>query len=458
MFDIKPTNKEPSFKQEESPFKAHAGRRSNTPWGDNPPPINQMSFTVSGGLGNSFTDRSAAMAAIAPYLQSTATVSADLVNVACNHLGLHTASFSSRYELPDDFYLSGGRAFQKFIAEENWELVNPGYYAKYQNNLPIATLNINGHRVQNYIVDAGGSAAEVEKIEQLVINAIRPFDEKTVKARQTVYELTDYDMRDNPLWLPQEIFRETVIRDEYYPYINGGVENLMREFLASEENAMIWYGPPGTGKSSALRGMVRSMNILPIIAIKATVFQHRNFLRDIFAYSDETMQEMMLESKVKDAFGNEKDQLKGLLPRSRISDYLKEKWNYDRTEAQKARVPVIVIEDSDLLISKREDHNSLMAQMLNELDGISSNQNRKIIFTTNKMNLSHVDEALLRPGRCFDKIFFRNLTAEEAIAARKAAGLPDFAEPPKESISLAAAMAKPRTKFVAGTDGRFFMS
>jgi hypothetical protein len=164
--------------------------------------------------------------------------------------------------------------------------------------------------------------------------------------------------------------------------------------------------------------MVSTMNILPIIAIKASVFSHRNFLRDIFAYSDETMQEMLLETKIKNAFGDSREELRAITSNSEIAAYLKQKWNYDRNEERKSRIPLIVIEDSDLLISKREDHNSLMAQLLNELDGISSSNGRKIIFTTNKMNLQHVDEALLRPGRCFDKIFFHNLSPAEAAAAR----------------------------------------
>lgn len=449
MFDIAdPKNPKPG--------RQAFAKKDPTPWGNKETQANTMKFTISGGLSNEFTDRASAIASLAPFVPNTTTINRELVATTCVHLGLPIATVGSRYELPDDFYLAGGRHIEKFIHDENYEMHAPGSYVKYFNELPIATLDIHPQRVQNYSIDANGSLDEIKKVEKLIIESIRPFDEKTVRVRQTVFELTDYDHRDNAIWVPQEIYKETIIKPEYYPYVNGGVENLMREFLAADENCMIWYGPPGTGKSSAIRGMVSTMNILPIIAIKASVFSHRNFLRDIFAYSDETMQEMLLETKIKNAFGDSRDELRGITSNSEIAAYLKEKWNYDRNEERKSRIPLIVIEDSDLLISKREDHNSLMAQLLNELDGISSSNGRKIIFTTNKMNLQHVDEALLRPGRCFDKIFFHNLSPAEAAAARAAAGLPAFEGVPEAPMSLAQALAKPRTKFTADANGRFF--
>ena len=43
----------------------------------------------------------------------------------------------------------------------------------------------------------------------------------------------------------------------------------------------------------------------------------------------------------------------------------------------------------------------------------------------------------MREGRCYDVIEFRLLTPAEAIAARKAHGLPDFEETPTKDMSLA---------------------
>lgn len=47
-------------------------------------------------------------------------------------------------------------------------------------------------------------------------------------------------------------------------------------------------------------------------------------------------------------------------------------------------------------------------------DGVVRAQRRKIIFTTNLANIRDLDDALLRPGRCFAVAHMRLLGAEEA--------------------------------------------
>jgi hypothetical protein len=65
-------------------------------------------------------------------------------------------------------------------------------------------------------------------------------------------------------------------------------------------------------------------------------------------------------------------------------------------------------------------------------------QGRKIIFTTNLPNVSDIDEALLRPGRCFANVRTRALIPAEAarLIARLA---PQSSDP---DGLLAAALAK----------------
>ena len=75
-------------------------------------------------------------------------------------------------------------------------------------------------------------------------------------------------------------------------------------------------------------------------------------------------------------------------------------------------------------------------------------QGRKIIFSTNLPNVGGLDEALIRPGRCFARVNVRSLTAEEAgkLAVKVAAGDPEklkrasvaFSQPDARSYSLAA--------------------
>ena len=56
-----------------------------------------------------------------------------------------------------------------------------------------------------------------------------------------------------------------------------------------------------------------------------------------------------------------------------------------------------------------------MQKFLNLGDGILSNKKKKIIITTNLENLSSIDPALTRPGRCFDALEFTPLTKEQAL-------------------------------------------
>jgi SpoVK/Ycf46/Vps4 family AAA+-type ATPase len=109
-------------------------------------------------------------------------------------------------------------------------------------------------------------------------------------------------------------------------------------------------------------------------------------------------------------------------------------------------VPVIVVEDADALLRPRSEGNLIMPELLNETDGIGSNHTRKIIFTTNLASISDIDEALTRAGRCYGVINCRLLTPEEAIAARRANGLPDFEAVPVKDVSLAEALRKPRKR------------
>ena len=65
-------------------------------------------------------------------------------------------------------------------------------------------------------------------------------------------------------------------------------------------------------------------------------------------------------------------------------------------------------------------------------------QGRKIIFTTNLPNVGDIDDALVRPGRCFAVLRTRALELGEATALAARVGA-DFLMPAgMRSISLAA--------------------
>ena len=75
----------------------------------------------------------------------------------------------------------------------------------------------------------------------------------------------------------------------------------------------------------------------------------------------------------------------------------------------------LVIEDTDHLLKARTSGNEEMHRFLAIADGVARSQGRKIIFTTNLPNVNDIDDALVRPGRCFAVKHLRNLTLEEAL-------------------------------------------
>lgn len=177
------------------------------------------------------------------------------------------------------------------------------------------------------------------------------------------------------------------IRDEFYPFIPGGIRNYFTEYMASEAPVLLLIGEPGTGKTSFIRHLIN---------------EHK--LETVVSYDDRVMSS--------DRF------------------YI----NFLTSENKK----LMVIEDADMLLRKRsEDKNPIMSKLLNISNGVVQLGHKKMVFSTNIDSLNDVDEALVRPGRCFDIVDFRRLTPQEAVAAALAAGMPPLEEPYKRDYTLA---------------------
>jgi hypothetical protein len=74
-----------------------------------------------------------------------------------------------------------------------------------------------------------------------------------------------------------------------------------------------------------------------------------------------------------------------------------------------------VIEDADHLMKARSGGNQTLHRFLNIADGIASAHGKKIIFSTNLPNIRDIDEALVRPGRCFAHLYLAALQVPEAV-------------------------------------------
>jgi SpoVK/Ycf46/Vps4 family AAA+-type ATPase len=103
----------------------------------------------------------------------------------------------------------------------------------------------------------------------------------------------------------------------------------------------------------------------------------------------------------------------------------------------------LVVEDADHMLMPRSDGNDNLHRFLCVADGVVRALGRKIIFTTNLPNLGDIDEALVRPGRCFGVLRTRNLERHEAQrllsrVCNGAAGGAESALPPDgRTVSLA---------------------
>jgi SpoVK/Ycf46/Vps4 family AAA+-type ATPase len=150
-------------------------------------------------------------------------------------------------------------------------------------------------------------------------------------------------------------------------------------YLSSDSNVLILLGPPGTGKTSFLRGLLHHAQSDALISYDPDILRDDEIFADFMSGQERFM----------------------------------------------------ILEDADtFLASRTKSGNTVMHKFLNVGDGLLSTKGKKIVFTTNLPSIRDIDDALMRPGRCFDVLRFGKLTPEEAKVVR-----PDYSG--TESISLA---------------------
>lgn len=170
-----------------------------------------------------------------------------------------------------------------------------------------------------------------------------------------------------------------------YPYLKETPGELSEMFLASEQNVIVMIGPPGTGKSTYTREMIFSI--------------YRTYRARVELDENALMPVVLLLSDAK------------VLAHEELLDFLQIAQRGDRDV-------IFVFEDADNLIGRRSDGNSVMSGLLNMSDGIVKSKT-KIIISTNLSGVDKVDEALIRPGRCFGIVTFSRLSLVEANVVRK---------------------------------------
>jgi hypothetical protein len=167
-----------------------------------------------------------------------------------------------------------------------------------------------------------------------------------------------------------EEMADDVLLDRAYPEIAGGVHAFIARYLEAPETVLVLQGPPGTGKTRLIRAILGEMSRRKGKPAQALYTGDAKALA-----SDEVFVKFVTGEE--DAF---------------------------------------VVEDADHLLKPRADGNEHLHRFLAIADGVVRAQGRKIIFSTNLPNVGDLDDALIRPGRCFARVHVRNLTAEEARA------------------------------------------
>ena len=171
---------------------------------------------------------------------------------------------------------------------------------------------------------------------------------------------------------------DEAVSDQAYPGIEGGVKGFIDRYLDAKETVLVLQGPPGTGKTRLIRAILAEMS-------------RRKGEPARVMYTGDAKLLQGDELFVKFITGHE---------------------------------DAFVMEDADHVMKPRADGNDHLHRFLTIADGVVRSQGRKIVFSTNLPNVGDLDEALVRPGRCFARLFVRKLTGAEArsLATDLAAG------------------------------------
>ena len=211
-------------------------------------------------------------------------------------------------------------------------------------------------------------AASIERLEAIRAGLLDIVGEQRV--RQEIFTI-DWHFSSADRGLTNVAFDELAdpdLLDEAYPMLAEPVASFIRRYLRARETVLVLQGPPGTGKTRLVRAILAALSRRKGDSAHVLYTADRRTLEN-----DEIFVEFITGAH--DAF---------------------------------------VIEDADHVLAARADGNADLHRFLAVADGVVRALGRKIIFTTNLPNVGDIDDALLRPGRCFAMLRTRALEREEA--------------------------------------------
>ncbi len=164
----------------------------------------------------------------------------------------------------------------------------------------------------------------------------------------------------------------TKLHEEFYPYVEGGIGNLLSEYYDSKSSILILTGIKGTGKSSLTRSLVNYSSGYFYMLDDSTIYTDTHRLNTLLSH----LRNMALKKEV-----------------------------------------TVILEEVDDHVRSKSYENSFLPRLLSISSGVL-NVNIKFVILANLQSLNQFDENLTRPGRTFAAIVGQKLTPNQANAAR----------------------------------------
>ncbi len=212
-------------------------------------------------------------------------------------------------------------------------------------------------------------ARDLARLREVEADILRALGDQMIREEQFTIDWHFHASHGGLTSVSFDELADPALVDEAYPSIQSGVAAFIERYLAARDTILVLQGPPGTGKTRLVRAILAAMSRRKRDSAKILYTADRRAIEN-----DEIYVEFLTGSH-----------------------------------------DALVVEDADHLLGARSNGNRDLHRFLTVADGVVQALGRKIIFTTNLHNIGDIDEALIRPGRCFAVVRTRGLTRDEAI-------------------------------------------